>query len=67
MSDLAHKVSRTDFASCVCGSAWNHLFDACSSIIPLKPAGSAFDWDTSEDWDSGYFECRKGHAFCARH
>jgi hypothetical protein len=66
MSDLAHRFILRDRA-CVCGSDWNWLADTCSMVIPIHtyetpPAGIA-----EEDWDSGYFECRKGHAFCGRH
>jgi hypothetical protein len=53
--------------SCECGSQWNWLADACSSLYPMpEPVAPALYFDTVTD-DGAFFECRKGHAFCVRH
>ena len=68
MSDIAHRLVRdadTWEYGCVCGSAWNHLADTCSSIIPI-PVPEPFERE-DDYFDLGYFECRRGHAFCERH
>ena len=64
MSDLAHR-HVTRGAECVCGSDWNWIADACSAVVPVPEI--TVTYEVGEDWDTPYFECRKGHAFCGRH
>ena len=64
MSDIAHR-HVTRGSECVCGSDWNWIADTCESIIPTPVFVPSTPED--EEWDSPYFECRKGHAFCGRH
>lgn len=66
MSDIAHR-HVTRGAECVCGSDWNWIADACSAVIPVPEIVVPQQVSDEDDWDSGYFECRKGHAFCGRH
>lgn len=69
MSDLAHKKDSTTVLACVCGSAWNYLAEGCSSLHPLSvPPRVRHDDIYGDDVeDVGFFECRRGHAFCGRH
>jgi hypothetical protein len=64
MSDIAHR-HVTRGSECVCGSDWNWIADTCESIIPTPVI--VLPVEVEEDWDSSFFECRKGHAFCGRH
>lgn len=66
MSDIAHR-HVTRGSECVCGSEWNWIADCCSFLVPVPPTvAEAYVFDDGED-DRGFFECRKGHAFCSRH
>lgn len=62
---MGHKFDRESRA-CVCGSAWNWIGNDCSFLTPI-PAPAKTSFFDEEDWDQGFFECRRGHAFCARH
>lgn len=69
MSDIAHR-HVTRGSECVCGSDWNWIADACQFVVPLidpRETVALQEVFGEEDVDLGYFECRKGHAFCGRH
>jgi hypothetical protein len=68
MSDIAHR-HVTRGAECVCGSDWNWIADACNAVVPFVPPRVTHDdiYPNDEYEPEGYFECRKGHAFCGRH
>lgn len=68
MIDLHHRLVRDadpwEYA-CKCGSQWNFIADACTSLYPL-PTPRSFE-RVEDEADTDYFECRKGHAHCGRH
>jgi hypothetical protein len=69
MSDIAHR-HVTRGSECVCGSDWNWIADCCSAVIPVPATvASAYENPLVDDYapEEGFFECRKGHAFCSRH